>query len=51
MSEIDYSKYTLQEMYEVYAKLDNERDFFEANEIFDEIEILLTSLINYLNQK
>ena len=38
MSEIDYSKYTLQEMYEVYAKLDNERDFFEANEIFDEIQ-------------
>jgi uncharacterized RDD family membrane protein YckC len=33
----DYSKYSLQQLYDIYAKLDNERDYFEAEEIFAEI--------------
>lgn len=36
MSE-DYSKHSLQELYDIYAKLDNERDYYEAEEIFEEI--------------
>ena len=34
---VDYSKHTLQQLYNIYAKLDNERDYFEAEEIFEEI--------------
>ena len=33
----DYSKHSLQQLYDIYAKLDNERDYFEAEEIFEEI--------------
>lgn len=33
----DYSKQSLQQLYDIYAKLDNERDYFEAEEIFGEI--------------
>jgi uncharacterized RDD family membrane protein YckC len=33
----DYSKHTLQQLYDIYAKLDNERDYYEAEEIFGEI--------------
>ena len=33
----DYSKYTLQQLYDIYAKLDNEKDNNKAEELFGEI--------------
>ena len=34
----DYSNHTLRQLYDIYAKLDNERDYFEAEELFEEIK-------------